>query len=51
LRKERSWPAFYRSVRQIAKLDKPERHRVLMKLAAPAATAPLVVQRTMGEGS
>jgi predicted aminopeptidase len=49
LRKERSWSAFYKSVNRIAKLDKLERHRVLAKLAAPAPTAPLVVQRTMGE--
>ncbi|SFD52657.1 Predicted aminopeptidase [Massilia yuzhufengensis] len=50
LRKERSWPAFYKSVNQLAKLDKSERHRVLRSLAAPAPTAPLVVQRTMGAG-
>ncbi|MFC0254082.1 aminopeptidase [Massilia consociata] len=49
LRKERTWPAFYKSVKQIAKLDKADRHRVLERLAAPAATSPLVVQRTMGE--
>ena len=49
LRKERSWSAFYKSVNRIAKLDKADRHRVLAKLAAPAPTAPLVVQRTMGE--
>jgi predicted aminopeptidase len=51
LRKERSWSAFYKSVNQLAKLDKADRHRVLAKLAAPAATAPLVVQRTMGDGA
>lgn len=50
LRKERSWNAFYKSVNQLARLDKDDRHRVLAQLAAPAATAPLVVQRTMGEG-
>ncbi len=49
LRKERSWPAFYKAVNRIAQLDKTDRHRVLQKLAAPAPTAPLVVQRTMGE--
>lgn len=51
LRKERSWNAFYKSVRQLAKLDKADRHRVLARLAAPAPTAPLVVQRTMGEAA
>ena len=50
LRKERSWPAFYKSVNQLAKLDKLERHRVLKSLAAPAATGPLVVQRESGGG-
>ena len=49
LHKERSWTAFYKSVKQLAELDKLERHRVLARLAAPAPTAPLVVQRTMGE--
>jgi predicted aminopeptidase len=47
LRKERTWPAFYKSVNRLAKLDKAERHRVLRSLAAPAATSPLVVQRSM----
>jgi predicted aminopeptidase len=51
LRKERSWGAFYKSVNQLAQLDKADRHRVLHKLAAPAPTAPLVVQRTMGESA
>ena len=51
LRKERTWPAFYKAVNRIAQLDKSDRHRVLQKLAAPAPTAPLVVQRTMGEGN
>ena len=51
LKKERSWPAFYKAVNQIAKLDKADRHRVLQKLAAPALTAPLVVQRSMGDGN
>ena len=51
LKKERSWPAFYKAVNQIAKLDKADRHRVLQKLAAPAPTAPLVVQRSMGDGN
>jgi len=49
LRKERSWPAFYKAVNQLASLDKADRHRVLTRLAAPAPSAPLVVQRTMGE--
>ncbi|UVW30472.1 aminopeptidase [Massilia sp. H6] len=49
LRKEGSWPAFYKSVNQLAKLDKLERHRVLKTLAAaPAAASPLVVHRSMG---
>jgi len=51
LRRERNWPAFYKAVNRIAALNKTERHRVLEKLAAPAATAPLVVQRTMGDGN
>jgi len=49
LRKERSMAGFYKSVRQLAELDKTDRHRVLKSLAAPAPTAPLVVQRTMGD--
>lgn len=51
LRKERSWPAFYKAVNRIARLDKTDRHRVLLKLAAPAPTVPLVVQRTMDEAN
>lgn len=51
LRKEGSWGAFYKSVGRLAKLDKADRHRVLNALAAPAPTAPLVVQRTMGDGA
>jgi len=51
LRKERNWPSFYKAVNRIAQLDKADRHRVLQKLAAPAPTAPLVVQRTMGEAN
>ncbi|QOY96829.1 aminopeptidase [Massilia sp. UMI-21] len=51
LRKERSWGAFYKSVRRLAALDKTDRHRVLATLAAPPLTVPLVVQRTMGEGT
>ncbi|WP_159705148.1 aminopeptidase [Massilia sp. 9I] len=51
LRKERTWSAFYKSVNQLAKLDKADRHRVLKNLAAPAPSAPLVVQRTMGDGA
>ena len=50
LRKERSWAAFYQSVNRLAKLDKAERHRALRSLAAPAATSPLVVQRSIGGG-
>ena len=50
LRKERSWAAFYQSVNRLAKLDKAERHRALRSLAAPAATSPLLVQRSIGGG-
>ena len=49
LRKERTWPAFYKAVNRIASLDKSDRHRVLQKLAPAAPTAPLVVQRTMAD--
>jgi predicted aminopeptidase len=48
LRKERSWDAFYKSVNQLAKLDKADRHRLLTNLAPPLPSGPLVAQRAMG---
>lgn len=47
LRRDKSWGAFYKSVNQLAKLDKADRHRVLKSLGATVTPAPLVVQRSM----
>jgi predicted aminopeptidase len=47
LRRERTFPAFYRAVRRLADLDKDERHRILKALGATFHDAPLVVQRTI----
>jgi predicted aminopeptidase len=46
LRREGSFPRFYKSVAQLAELDRKERHRILKALVPPLPTAPLMVQRS-----
>jgi predicted aminopeptidase len=46
LRREGSFPRFYKSVKRLAELDRKERHRVLKALAPPLVPAPLMVQRS-----
>jgi predicted aminopeptidase len=46
LRREGSFPRFYKSVKRLAELDRKERHRVLKALAPPLTPAPLMVQRS-----
>ncbi|WP_229452222.1 aminopeptidase [Massilia niastensis] len=48
LRRERTWNGFYKSVNQLARLDKADRHRVLKSLGATVTPAPMVVQRSIG---
>jgi len=45
LQRDGSFPAFYKSVRQLADLDRKDRDRIL-KALVPAAPAPLMVQRS-----
>lgn len=47
LKRERNASSFYKSVRQIADLDRADRHKVLRNLGAPMPELP-VLQRTMG---
>ncbi|ALK99215.1 aminopeptidase [Massilia sp. WF1] len=46
LRRDGSFPRFYKSVRQLAELDRKDRHRILKALAPPVPAAPLMVQRS-----
>jgi predicted aminopeptidase len=46
LRREGSFPRFYKSVKQLAELDRKDRHRILKALAPPMPAAPLMVQRS-----
>ena len=46
LKRDGSFSRFYKSVRQLAELDRKERHRILKALVPPAPTAPLMVQRS-----
>jgi predicted aminopeptidase len=52
LRRDGSFPRFYKSVKRLAELDRSDRHRILKTLVPPVSTAPLMVQRgeapTMG---
>jgi predicted aminopeptidase len=50
LRREGSFPRFYKSVKRLAELDRKERHRVLKALAPPLTPAPLMVQRSENPG-
>jgi predicted aminopeptidase len=47
LRRQATWPDFYREARRIADLDRSERHRVLKALGASMPALP-VLQRTIG---
>ncbi|QJE03272.1 aminopeptidase [Massilia forsythiae] len=46
LKRDGSFPRFYRSVRRLAELDRADRHRILKALAPPVTPAPLMVQRS-----
>jgi predicted aminopeptidase len=46
LRREGSFPRFYKSVKRLAELDRKDRHRILKALVPPAPSAPLMVQRS-----
>jgi predicted aminopeptidase len=46
LRRDGSFPRFYKSVKQLAELDRQERHRILKALVPPLPTTPLMVQRS-----
>jgi predicted aminopeptidase len=46
LKRDGSFPAFYKSVKRLAELDRADRHRILKALTPPVSTAPLMVQRS-----
>lgn len=46
LKRDGNFPAFYKSVKRLAELDRPDRHRILKALAPPVSTSPLMVQRS-----
>jgi predicted aminopeptidase len=46
LKRDGSFPRFYKSVKRLAELDRKDRHRILKALTPPAPTAPLMVQRS-----
>jgi predicted aminopeptidase len=46
LKRERSFPAFYKSVQRLAELDRKERHRILKALVPQLPSKPLMVQRS-----
>lgn len=46
LKRDRSFPAFYKSVKRLAELDRKERHRILKALAPQLPATPLMVQRS-----
>jgi predicted aminopeptidase len=50
LRREGSFPRFYKAVKRLAELDRADRHRILKGLAPPAPSAPLMVQRSETPG-
>jgi predicted aminopeptidase len=50
LRREGSFPRFYKAVKRLAELDRADRHRILKALAPPAPSAPLMVQRSETPG-
>jgi predicted aminopeptidase len=46
LRRDGSFPRFYKSVKQLAELDRKDRHRILKALVPTMPAAPLMVQRS-----
>jgi predicted aminopeptidase len=46
LKKEGSFPRFYKEVRRLSELDRTRRHRILKAMSGPAPVAPLMVQRS-----
>jgi len=46
LRRDGSFPRFYKSVKQLAEMDRADRHRILKALVPPLPPAPLMVQRS-----
>jgi predicted aminopeptidase len=46
LKRDRTFPNFYQSVKRLAELDRKERHRILKALAPQLPAAPLMVQRS-----
>ncbi|RYE68360.1 MAG: aminopeptidase [Oxalobacteraceae bacterium] len=46
LKRDRSFPNFYQSVKRLAELDRKERHRILKALAPQLPAAPLMAQRS-----
>jgi len=46
LKRDGSFPRFYRSVKRLAELDRSDRHRILKLMVPPVSTAPLMVQRS-----
>jgi predicted aminopeptidase len=46
LKKEGSFPRFYKEVRRLAELNREDRHRVLKVMSTPVLSAPLMVQRS-----
>lgn len=47
LRRERDFPSFYKAVRRLADLERPERHRILKALAASTAEPAPLLHRTI----
>lgn len=46
LKRDGSFPRFYKSVKQLAEMDRADRHRILKALVPPLPPAPLMVQRS-----
>jgi predicted aminopeptidase len=46
LRRDGSFPRFYKSVTRLAEMDRADRHRILKALTPPLPPAPLMVQRS-----
>jgi predicted aminopeptidase len=46
LRRDGSFPRFYKSVTRLAEMDRADRHRILKALVPPLPPAPLMVQRS-----
>lgn len=46
LRRDGSFPRFYKSVMQLAEMDRADRHRILKALVPPLPPSPMMVQRS-----